>query len=346
MLDALVDTLLYEGYALYPYTPGATKNATPTPFGIVYPPAYAAGERRDVRPRCRSSACADGAAVSRRGALPPGQRGPPRGRRRAASTSRRPGGAVGVRLRRPARPRLARASPAARMTIRVENHTEVARRASTARRRCGTPCSPPTSSGASRGGRFVSPLEAQGCEQINSWPVLATRGRRRRARRRDHAPRPPADRAREQGQPVRLDRDRGGAADPRARALRRRARGGRRAGPGGAADARARGADDAAGADGPARPRARSRTRARASRRPRSTASPTGAATRSCCGRPATRRRRTTSSRAAGRRSSGSTSTTTAPCTSPSPSTTSPARTSCATSAATCTSRPSEVEVA
>jgi len=41
-LDALVDTLLYEGYALYPYTPGATKNATPTPFGIVYPPAYAA----------------------------------------------------------------------------------------------------------------------------------------------------------------------------------------------------------------------------------------------------------------------------------------------------------------
>ncbi len=41
-LDQLLDSLLYEGYALYPYTPGATKNATPTPFGIVYPPAYAA----------------------------------------------------------------------------------------------------------------------------------------------------------------------------------------------------------------------------------------------------------------------------------------------------------------
>lgn len=40
-LDQLVNTLLYEGYALYPYTPGATKNATPTPFGIVYPPVYA-----------------------------------------------------------------------------------------------------------------------------------------------------------------------------------------------------------------------------------------------------------------------------------------------------------------
>jgi hypothetical protein len=42
-LDELVDTLLWEGHQLYPYTPGATKNATPTPFGIVYPPAYAAG---------------------------------------------------------------------------------------------------------------------------------------------------------------------------------------------------------------------------------------------------------------------------------------------------------------
>ena len=42
-LDQLVDSLLWEGYALYPYTPGATKNATPTPFGIVYPPSYADG---------------------------------------------------------------------------------------------------------------------------------------------------------------------------------------------------------------------------------------------------------------------------------------------------------------
>ena len=55
-LDALVDSLLYEGYALYPYTPGATKNATPTPFGIVYPPAYAGRQPRHVRPRCGSSA--------------------------------------------------------------------------------------------------------------------------------------------------------------------------------------------------------------------------------------------------------------------------------------------------
>ena len=39
--ESLADSLLYEGYALYPYTPAATKNATPTPFGIAYPTAYA-----------------------------------------------------------------------------------------------------------------------------------------------------------------------------------------------------------------------------------------------------------------------------------------------------------------
>ena len=40
-LAELVEALLMEGYALYPYTPTATKNATPSPFGTAYPPAYA-----------------------------------------------------------------------------------------------------------------------------------------------------------------------------------------------------------------------------------------------------------------------------------------------------------------
>lgn len=43
-LERLVSSLVREGYALYPYTPGAAKNSTPTPFGILYPPAYAALE--------------------------------------------------------------------------------------------------------------------------------------------------------------------------------------------------------------------------------------------------------------------------------------------------------------
>jgi hypothetical protein len=65
-LDQLVQSLLWEGYALYPYTPGATKNATPTPFGIVYPPVYAAGgstTHAELVMRCRLRAPAD-AAVS------------------------------------------------------------------------------------------------------------------------------------------------------------------------------------------------------------------------------------------------------------------------------------------
>ena len=40
--ETLLATLLWEGYALYPYTSGAAKNSTPTPFGIVYPAPYAA----------------------------------------------------------------------------------------------------------------------------------------------------------------------------------------------------------------------------------------------------------------------------------------------------------------
>ena len=61
MLDELVTTLLWEGYALYPYTPGAIKNATPTPFGIVYPPAYAQGSPTTFD-RIRMQGIADGPA--------------------------------------------------------------------------------------------------------------------------------------------------------------------------------------------------------------------------------------------------------------------------------------------
>ena len=50
-VEALVQSLLMEGYALYPYTPSATKNASPTPFGIVYPPAYAAATPRYTHDR-------------------------------------------------------------------------------------------------------------------------------------------------------------------------------------------------------------------------------------------------------------------------------------------------------
>ncbi len=63
-LEQLVDTLLWEGYALYPYTPGATKNATPTPFGIVYPPVYARGSGATHDRMRMECALADGGSVS------------------------------------------------------------------------------------------------------------------------------------------------------------------------------------------------------------------------------------------------------------------------------------------
>ena len=63
-LEELLGTLLYEGYALYPYTPGATKNATPTPFGIVYPPVYAQSTPSTFdKLRMQGIARADGDAV-------------------------------------------------------------------------------------------------------------------------------------------------------------------------------------------------------------------------------------------------------------------------------------------
>ena len=77
---------LWEGYALYPYTSGAAKNSTPTPFGIVYPAALRrhergrAGEPHAARPGARGRR----RAARRRGALPAVQRLAARGRRSAA----------------------------------------------------------------------------------------------------------------------------------------------------------------------------------------------------------------------------------------------------------------------
>jgi hypothetical protein len=173
MLDALVDTLLYEGYALYPYTPGATKNATPTPFGIVYPPAYAAGSGSTfdhLQIECLANGTAVRGEVHFLHATGTRHEGVPR-------HLTLPVVEAGARADVPfafddLRGRASIAFAGGRMTIRVENHT-------------------PVPSGLDRGeallhsllsthvvgrtdGRFVSPLEATGCEQINSWPVLAT----------------------------------------------------------------------------------------------------------------------------------------------------------------------------
>ena len=170
MLDALVDTLLYEGYALYPYTPGATKNATPTPFGIVYPPVYAAGSGATFD-HLQIQCLTDGSSVS--GEVHFLQ----------ASGVRHEGTARRIDLPEPGvvrefdfdglRGTASLSLEGGRMTMRVENHTEVPPGLDRSEALVHSFLSTHVV-GRCSGGTFVSPLEATGCEQINSWPVLAT----------------------------------------------------------------------------------------------------------------------------------------------------------------------------
>ncbi|MEA2419994.1 MAG: hypothetical protein QOE60_2200 [Thermoleophilaceae bacterium] len=169
-MNELVETLLYEGYALYPYTPGATKNATPTPFGIVYPPAYAAGLDTTfdhLELRC---------VVEGGGEIEAGVRFlAPSGERHRAEPHAVEGsgdfevGGLSVRTRLEESPldggrRL--------VSYRVENRTEAPegldRAAAIGRSLISTH---PLLRVA--GGRFLSQLE-EPCDSVNTWPVLAS----------------------------------------------------------------------------------------------------------------------------------------------------------------------------
>jgi hypothetical protein len=189
-LEALVESLLYEGYALYPYTPGATKNATPTPFGIVYPPVYA--ETLDttfdhLELRCVLVAPPDAVLSAEVRLLAP------LGERHQAEAHRLtvPGAMVGALAHEAARSEVALSGPGGpalevglslsavelgareyEVSLRVENDTTV-------------------SSGLDRagaltrsllsvhpilrvvGGRFISVLE-RACDSVNTFPVLAS----------------------------------------------------------------------------------------------------------------------------------------------------------------------------
>lgn len=181
-LERLVSSLLYEGYALYPYTPDATKNATPTPFGIVYPPVYAAecaGAHDHARMECL--AVPDGApgaatfSATLRWLSPDGGRHLAAERRAelgpAATGDRVTVDVCGGRF-------TLRAEPTAdddRLLVRacVHNTTEAPagldRAGALARSLISIHVVVEVS-----GGRFLSPLEA-GRDSVNIWPVLAGR---------------------------------------------------------------------------------------------------------------------------------------------------------------------------
>jgi hypothetical protein len=178
MLDELVTSLLYEGYALFPYTPGATKNATPTPFGIVYPPTYAAecpGANDHARLECAAEPATGATLTATLRYLAPG------GERHQASERRVELGPVEIGERATAQ------FDGGRFTVRSEARSADGR----AWVRACVHNTAVVSGGLDRaaalgdslisthivvelsGGRFVSPLET-GHESVNIWPVLAT----------------------------------------------------------------------------------------------------------------------------------------------------------------------------
>jgi hypothetical protein len=177
-LERLVDSLLFEGYALYPYTPGSTKNATPTPFGIVYPTdsfermqmqgvvtdadALVTGEVRFLQASGEKHK-----AVERRvqlGAAPAKVR---------FDFDDLEGYAELVVERLP--------DGHGRVTLQVENTTPLTDEEADADRKDALRKSMLSTHLLARveGAKFISPLErgddgVAGCCQVNTWPVLAT----------------------------------------------------------------------------------------------------------------------------------------------------------------------------
>jgi hypothetical protein len=170
-LDELLDSLLFEGYALYPYTPQAVKNATPTPFGIVYPPDYArlsAATFDHLRLECELEAPVPvSAAVAFLQ-----WNGEGHSAEKRYVELERPGGLDFVFP--PLRGRITLEVDGTRVALRVENDsTQVGGDRAGALTRSFLSTHPLV---RAEGGRFHSPLEAEGFASVNTWPVLATPG--------------------------------------------------------------------------------------------------------------------------------------------------------------------------
>jgi hypothetical protein len=185
-LERLVDSLLFEGYALYPYTPGATKNATPTPFGIVYPGDYARNETHAFdRMQMQGIVTSADALVT--------------GEVRFLQASGEKHRAVERRVRLGAAPShvtfefdelegkaelVVERLPDGhgRVTLQVENITPLSDEESTGDRKDAllkSMLSTHLLVHAEGGHTFLSPLErgddgVAGCCQVNTWPVLAS----------------------------------------------------------------------------------------------------------------------------------------------------------------------------
>jgi hypothetical protein len=165
VIDELVDSLLFEGYALYPYTPGAGKNSTPTPFGIVYPAGYAHGfdhlqvqalvcgehPRVEVDVRFLQASGERHQAVERRVSLGVIDLDPLSGEVTLDVDQLEPG--------------------LHQVTLRIRNDTPFAGGTRSEALEHAMISTHPLL--RVRDGRFISPLQSATCSNINSWPVLA-----------------------------------------------------------------------------------------------------------------------------------------------------------------------------
>lgn len=176
-LETLVSSLLYEGYALYPYTPDATKNATPTPFGIIYPPVYAAeceGAFDHARLECVADAEPDARLTATLRYLEPsGERHQARERRLqlgpAAAAER-----VSVEFDGGRFTLRSQSLPDGGLLVCACVHNTAAVAPGLGRGQALTSALISTHVVVEiSGGRFISPLEA-GRESVNIWPVLAS----------------------------------------------------------------------------------------------------------------------------------------------------------------------------
>jgi hypothetical protein len=166
MVEQLVDSLLYEGYALYPYTPTATKNATPTPFGIVYPPAYADGRSTFSRIELHCLLAQPGKVDGEIRFL---QSSGPRHEASERRVEFRPGATEGIFDGLGVRVSLSVDGP--RVVLRVDNTSPVRPEGRAEALRHSLISTHVVL--RAHGGSFVSPLES-GLASVNTYPVLAS----------------------------------------------------------------------------------------------------------------------------------------------------------------------------
>jgi hypothetical protein len=174
---AIADAVLYEGYALWPYTRSALKNQRRWTWGGVYPPAHSAAHPDDPCAMVAQVRCDDPGAVDVRvrflHVVARAADEEYDAWDEAVEREVGPGpfafaaGASAPRAWRALAGRVDTAIDGDRLTVRVRNETPFAGGREEALRQ--TLCSTHM---VLRGARFVSATEAPDCESRGCWPVL------------------------------------------------------------------------------------------------------------------------------------------------------------------------------